>query len=618
MPLLSWLPVIMLLPASAIPLSTPSVNLWQMPVFLLLLALLSVSLLVLLSQLVKKQQQIEQQQQALNYTLEQTPGLVAIFDAELQLVRTSQSLQQLLNHHGAKGTQIPWYQDSACLQHAGPLLREQLQQQVSWQGSLWLGTAQHTAALIVSINRIDYQATKQYLLVGHDMTEQWQSQQLQHNLLSRDPLTGLPNASIFDEQLKYAIASCNDSNPQLAVLFIKLSFTLAEQAIQPSFDHTELIATTGQRIRQLTPAQMLVARFSDDSFMILVPPHLCKEDCNIALNRLAHKIVFGATEQASQPSALRVHIGLSIYPIDAGDHNSLCSSAIKAAQLAEKTGKNSIQFANTRYQQLAPEFLLLETELYRSAAQGEFDVYFQPQISISSNRVVGYEALLRWHSPKRGVLLPAIFLSLADETGLIVSLDRIVFKKVCEQVKYWQQTGLNRGRVAINISTLQFQQADFIAFLQQQLQRHELSASLFELELSEDIFRQPADSVQQKLQQLNQLGFGLTLDRFGEGISSLNHLRNFPLHSLKIAPGLARDMEHNEQQRNITASLIRLAGYLQLEVIACGVETEMQAYLLHVMGCDKLQGHLFSKALPASEVPALLAKENKLFKKAVS
>ena len=162
------------------------------------------------------------------------------------------------------------------------------------------------------------------------------------------------------------------------------------------------------------------------------------------------------------------------------------------------------------------------------------------------------------------------------------------------------------------------QQQDQHLMLQQQLAEAQLSADLFELELHEDIFLQPDSTINTTLQQLITLGFYLTLDNFGQGISSLSVLREYPLHSLKIAQSYIRDMEHNEQQRNITASLIRLASYLQIDVIATGIENEMQAYLLHVMGCDILQGHLFSKALPASEVPALLARENRLLRKEVS
>lgn len=616
MPRLSWLPVMMLLPTSTVLASTESVALWQWSIITLFMVLLSVILITSLWYWRKTHRSLLQQQQLLTLTMAQTPCLIAILNTELQLEQNSNSLQHWVPATDDTPFTLPWYLDHTGHQEATEQLKDQLKKHDRWQGRLWLGSEQQPTVILASISRITHQNADKYLFFGQDMAEQWLNHQQQQLRLSRDPLTGLPNATMFDEQLKYAISSCNDRHPQLALLFIKLGFTLTEQPAQMGTDKTELIAAAGRLIRQLVPEQMLLAHYNNDSFVMLVPPHLCEGDCNIRLNRLAHKIIFGTTEQKSATSLL-VHIGISIYPTDGHEHSSLCSSAIKAAQAARHTGTNSIQFANSHQQQVAPHYLAIETELYRSAAKGEFDVYFQPQISISSNRVVGYEALLRWHSPKRGILLPAVFMSLADETGLLVSLDRIVFKKVCEQVKYWLQTGLNRGRVTINISTLQFQQADFIHFLQQQLQRNELRASHFELEFSEDIFSQPEDSVQQKLQQLNQLGFVLTLDRFGEGISSLNQLRNFPIHSVKIAQALVRDMEHNEQQRNITASLIRLAGYLQLDVIACGVETEMQAYLLHVMGCDKLQGHLFSKALPANEIPSLLAKENKLFKKAV-
>jgi EAL domain-containing protein (putative c-di-GMP-specific phosphodiesterase class I) len=213
---------------------------------------------------------------------------------------------------------------------------------------------------------------------------------------------------------------------------------------------------------------------------------------------------------------------------------------------------------------------------------------------------------------------PQSFLALAEQSGMIVSLDRLVFKQCCQQAKHWLQTNQLRGRIALNISVQHFEHSSFIEFLNESLQENKLQASHFTLELDERIFQQPIISLQHKLSALNNLGFHLLLDNFGEGISSLTSLRQLPLHGVKIARSLIYQMEQKEQQRNITASLIRLAGYLQLEVTASGIDNEMQAYLLHVMGCDKLQGNLFSKALPASEIPALLAKESKLIKKAVS
>src|SRR5690606_23114057 len=159
-------------------------------------------------------------------------------------------------------------------------------------------------------------------------------------------------------------------------------------------------------------------------------------------------------------------------------------------------------FANSRYQLKAPEYLTLEAELLKAQDNDEFDVYYQPRLSIGSNRVVGYEALLRWHNPKRGILAPQYFLNIADDTGQVVALDKLVFRKCCQQLNHWQQTGISRGRISINISTLSFRQQDFVSTLQQQLEESQLTAELFELEMHEDIFLQPDSTINTTLQQL--------------------------------------------------------------------------------------------------------------------
>jgi EAL domain-containing protein (putative c-di-GMP-specific phosphodiesterase class I) len=199
-----------------------------------------------------------------------------------------------------------------------------------------------------------------------------------------------------------------------------------------------------------------------------------------------------------------------------------------------------------------------------------------------------------------------------------VALDKLMFEKACQQLGYWQRTGIARGRIAINISSLSFRQPNFVTMLQQQLEHSNISADQFELELHEDIFLQADDGIVQRLHQLTAMGFHITLDNFGDGVSSLTVLKQYPLHNFKIASKFVNELEHNEQQRNITASIVRLASYLQINVIACGIENEMQAYLLHVMGCDILQGHLFSKAIPPTELPALLARESRLIRKQVN
>lgn len=436
----------------------------------------------------------------------------------------------------------------------------------------------------------------------------------------RDNQTKLFTPELLLEYLQSFINFSNERQPKFALLMLKFNQLFASDSAKPLTLLANVIEQLSAQLTATLDQNYIIAKYNADTFAIVVPPHMCNAQLEIALNRLAHRLLPLPEHLniADAKVALQSLIGISIYPLDGTTPPELIFAAQHAMQRAAKMGNNNLQFADTALQQRIFEYQTLEAELDKALRKNEVDVYYQPRISIGSNRVVGYEALLRWHSPKRGVLLPKHFLNVADETGLVIRLDQLAFKTCCAQLQQWQYTGINRGRISLNIASLSFTQADFVFYLMQQLEQHALDAAQFELELHEDILLQADAATTNKLKQLAELGFHLTLDNFGVGVSSLSMLRNTPLHSIKIAASYIKHIEHNEQQRNITASLIRLASYLQLDVIATGIENEMQAYLLHVMGCDILQGHLFSQALPASEIPDLLARENRLLRKEVS
>lgn len=590
---------------------------WQNGIAIAVLLPLIVVLTLYNSKLRRRHNDILAKHSVLQGFLQQSDDLIAIVTEDLRPGYLNPAFSALLpDKHKAPSVPLALYQNA----HGEQLLLQDTNQLSNWQGEAWLDAGEHRPRIALSLS---VTATTQppacYLLVGRNISRLKQQQQELTHRIMHDAETGLLSPLLLEDYLQTLLSSCNNKQPQCALLLIKFNQLLAADNKQHILLQNVIGKISGKLLQQI-PQGCVAARYSQDTLAVLLPPQLCDGQVEISLNRLAHKLL-SLTAELDEPAAkasLQTLIGISLYPLDGHTPAALLAEAERALTGAAKLGSDALLFANTRIQQRAPEYQSLETELQKALLQGEFDVHYQPRLSIGSNRVVGYEALLRWHSPKRGVLSPASFLNVADETGLLIALDRLTFRKCCEQLQYWQQTGINRGRISLNIASQSFRQADFVTTLSNQLSVTGLSAEQFELELHEDIFLQPDANIHNTLKQLTTLGFHLTLDNFGQGVSSLSVLRQYPLHSIKIAPGFIKDMEHNEQQRNITASLIRLASYLQLDVIATGIENEMQAYLLHVMGCDILQGHLFSKALPAAEIPALLAKENKLVRKEVS
>ncbi|WP_290619290.1 MULTISPECIES: putative bifunctional diguanylate cyclase/phosphodiesterase [unclassified Arsukibacterium] len=621
MPLSGWLCFFALLPAFSVRANIAD-GLSATPIPLLLLSFISGIIIAGAAGLWRVQHlrsRQNAQQKVIRQLLNDTRAFVAVLDQDCQLLAASSALENISERQNLCNSM---YFDPVAKKKAWQDIQQVLQQHRSWQGEVWWQLRNDLLAVSLTIAQSNNTAwpAARYLLVAQDITERKRADQQQLNNLTRDPLTGLPNRIMLEEQLATNIACCTNQHPTTAILLIKFNQLLGSEPTGSGQSNASLIAEAAKGLRQAIAPQFTLGRYSSDSFAILAAPHLCALPVELPLNQLAYQILiqinqFNFTRNQHQVYA---SIGISRFPEDGADASALMHSAERAVHIAAKSGTSQFYFADNRLQQHAAEYLTLQTELSKSLNQDDFTVYFQPQLSISSNRVVGYEALLRWHNPKRGIMQPQSFLALAEQSGMIVALDRLVFRQCCQQVKHWLQTNQLRGRIALNISVQHFEQVNFVEFLSEALLESKLQASHFTLELDERIFQQQVANLQQRLKVLSDTGFHIVLDNFGDGISSLTSLRQLPLQGVKIARSLIHQMEQKEQQRNITASLIRLAGYLQLEVTASGIDNEMQAYLLHVMGCDKLQGNLFSKAVPASEIPALLAKESKLIKKAAS
>jgi EAL domain-containing protein (putative c-di-GMP-specific phosphodiesterase class I)/DNA-binding response OmpR family regulator len=299
-------------------------------------------------------------------------------------------------------------------------------------------------------------------------------------------------------------------------------------------------------------------------------------------------------------------IGVATSPEDGKDANSLLCAAHEAARRAREDGPGSLHFRNTSTNQWVFERLTLERSLEQAVENQELRVYYQPKVDIDTRRVVGMEALVRWQHPELGMVSPAQFIPLAEESGQIVPIGAWVLEEACRQCKAWQDAGFEPIRMAVNLSPVQFRQPDLLHVITSTLQRTGLDAKYLELEVTESMLMQDLQQTIATLRQLKAAGIYLSIDDFGTGYSSLSYLKGFPIDALKIDRSFVREITQNSDDAAIATSIILLGQNLNLKVIAEGVETESQLSFLRILQCDQIQGYLFSPPVPAGEVESFL------------
>ncbi len=597
---------------------------WIQQSWLWLMLFLSVMMLALLLWRYRVHQnrlhQRLEQQLMISSLFDNTQDAVWLGDEQLRIEKVNQAFCQITGFT-AKQMEGQTLQLYTAQGHQTELLKtivQQLQQFSFWRGEVWSKKANgDTFALSLAITLLSGKGTQEpklYLAIFSDVTNRKLNERELRKLSTRDPLTQLPNRALFLEHLDRAFFSCSSRFPHFAVLLVDLD---RFAKINDSLGHDSgnlLLKMIAERLQKQLPAGYILAKLGIDEFAILVPSHFSLEQFDLLLNRLSLQLLLQIRQPLQMNDleiTLTASIGIAIYPEDGRSSDILLRSADTALHHAKQMGRNNAQFFNDKMLQRTPEYLALESDLWRGIAQGEFKVVYQPKYNVSSNTIVGYEALCRWHNPVRGLVSPVMFIPIAEENGVIIQLDRLVFSQVCAQIQQWQQQGRMRGRVAVNLSVQQLQQPDLIEFLQQELLHYQLDATLLELEITETAMMRDAEHCLDMMHQLKAMGFTLALDDFGTGYSSLGYLKRFPIDTLKIDRAFIKDMDTSEQDRNITSTIIRLAGYLKIAVVAEGVETEMQAYLLHVMGCEVVQGYLFSPPVQAEQIALLLDKEPK-------
>jgi diguanylate cyclase (GGDEF)-like protein len=419
---------------------------------------------------------------------------------------------------------------------------------------------------------------------------------------SHDSLTGLANRVLFAERLKDAVAQTRP----FAVCVLDLDrFKLINDSLGHGAGDT-LLKMAAQRLLSATRADDSVARAGGDEFLLLLRDVSSLEEIERLVTRCNEMLAESCRLQGSDLH-VSSSIGVARFPVDGTTGEELLARADEAMYHAKQSGRNMHRFFDAGSMGFSRVRLAIEAELRHAVSHGEFQLHYQPKIDIDGGEIRSVEALLRWQHPVRGRMMPGEFIAIAEDTGLILSIGEWVIREACRQTRQWQLQGLPFLRVAVNVSPMQFRQANFLQVVSEALSSNSLDPSSLEIELTEATLMSNAEKSVSMLERLSQLGVVVSIDDFGTGYSSMSYLQRFPIDKLKIDRSFIRDLNSNPDDASIVRAIISLAHGLRLKVVAEGVESAGQLELLKRMGCDQYQGFLRSPAVPAGEVEAILA-----------
>lgn len=462
-----------------------------------------------------------------------------------------------------------------------------------------------------------------YFVSAFDITKQKQAENRVKQIAHYDDLTGLVNRGLFFSRLSRFLANDEDSTKFVVVFFIDLD---RFKAVNDSLGHDvgdQLLKEAATRLLAVARKNDVVARLGGDEFGMLLADEVSHGHAVYSASMLAEKIVQTLSEPFYiQRSEIFVgaSVGISVYPEDAKTPEELIKLADISMYEAKKQGRNNYQFYKKSYTDAWLDRLAVEQELRKAIEKKELALYFQPQYSAANSRLHGAEVLVRWRQgpiDKPKIIPPDKFISIAEETGLIVELGQWILEQACQQMKAWQVQGLLLERISVNVSPRQFSDNRFLQSVEDALQKAELNPRYLELELTESMLIGNIKQIELQLQRLKKMGISLVLDDFGTGYSSLSYLRNFPIDVVKIDKSFIEGTPENTKNVRIVCAIINMGHSLAQKVVAEGVETEEQLTFLKKRGCDIIQGYYFSKPLPIYKMAELLADELKLVKKTV-
>ncbi|MBH3343485.1 EAL domain-containing protein [Pseudomonas parafulva] len=419
-------------------------------------------------------------------------------------------------------------------------------------------------------------------------------------LALHDTLTGLPNRSLLADRIELAIAKVAEQGGCFALMFIDLD---GFKPVNDAFGHHAgdlLLKAVATRLRGHLHSQDTLARIGGDEFVLLVELQDPSDAMNVAIKQV--NLVSRPFKVAEHDLQLSASLGIVLYPGNGQDQHELLRNADAAMYHAKRVGKNGYSFFDASMNSNARQQLQLVQDLRLAVAAGQFRLHYQPKFDAKQGQPIGAEALLRWEHPQHGLLAPDRFISLAEKTGLIISIGDWVLDEACRQMRLWLDEGIEGWRIAVNLSAIQFCHAGLLDSVARALERHALPANCLTLEITETTAMSDVEVSLTVLQQLSDMGVDLSIDDFGTGYSSLMYLKRLPANELKIDRGFVRELEDEGEDAAIVSAIVALGRALGLRIVAEGVETSSQQAFLTRLGCDALQGYLLGRPVPAEQL----------------
>lgn len=453
------------------------------------------------------------------------------------------------------------------------------------------------------------------LTTSLDITDRKQAESHLAHLAHHDTLTGLPNRILLHDRVRREIARARRGDRFFALHLLDLDRFKGVNDVLGHHVGDQLLKHVAARLTEAVRETDTVARLGGDEFAVLQTDVTRPEDA-FCLARRIIDLVSDPCRVEGREIVTSTSVGIAIHPTDGTDVDELLKSADLAMYRAKAGGRNTYRLFSADMDRAAREEGVLEADLRRALAKGEFVLHYQPQIDLRTGRVIGAEALIRWNRPGRGLVGPGEFLPLAEENGLIIPINEWVIAEACREAQGWARAGLPPLRIAVNLSPIQFRKQDMHALVTSILAETGLDPRLLELELTETILMQDTTAAAACISSLREVGVSFSIDDFGTGYSSLAYVKNFPVDRLKIDQCFIRNLRHDPNDVAIVRAMINLGHSLGIEVIAEGVDNAETVALLRAEGCDEVQGFFFSAAIPPKEFVALVQNDHALARSA--